>query len=102
MKIVPNCSVTTIDLIEMLSIDDVFIELFRPDREFVIEGTPIEGLLPDNLVLETDKLCLRFSWQLKDSVDVEVYGQGRLFWLRLSQAQFNKIKFYLHEIGEYH
>lgn len=87
------------ELINLLETNnDVFIEVFHPDRSFVIEGKLMEGFISDNLVLEQDKLCIRYSWDLKEFIDIECYSNGRSAWYRLTEPQFNKIKYYLHNI----
>lgn len=83
---------------ELLNADGIWIEVFKPDREFKIEGELLEGFIRDNVVLTTDKICVRYNWLLKDYVDIEPYGNGRQAWYRLTMDQFNKIKYYLQGI----
>lgn len=80
---------------------DVWIELFKPEQEFIISGNLIEGKLYKNLVKLTDKLCLRYAWNLQSFIDVEVYGLGsnRQAWFRLDISQFNLIKNYIKELA---
>jgi hypothetical protein len=89
-----------LDLPKELNSTDVFIEVFAPDSNFVITGMLMEGHISGDLVKETDMVCLRYYWDLGDYIDVEVYGNGRNAWYRLSKRQFNKIKNFLHEIHE--
>ncbi len=77
---------------------EVLIEVYKPDREFFIEGELVEGGIAENLVREADTLCIRFSWDLQDFIDIEVYSKGRCAWFRLTHNQFDKIKNYIQEV----
>lgn len=82
----------------LLDHDNVYIDIFKPDRSFIIEGQIIQGSINNNLVLESDKICLRYSLFTKDFIDLECYGNGRMVWMKLTMKQFNKIKYYLAQI----
>jgi len=98
MKSIRNFEFISLDLTDILNPKDVWIDIYAPDREFYIEGELKEGHIRDNQVIESDKICLRYNWDLKDFVDVEIYGNGRCAWYRLSIKQFNKIRYYIQEI----
>ena len=88
----------SLDLTALIDPLEVWIEIFHADREFTIPGQLIEGFLYNDQVLETDKICLRYNWQMIDYIDVEVYGKYRQAWYRLTLSQFAQIRNYIAEI----
>lgn len=98
MNSLQNFKLNSLDITDVLNPQDVWIDVFAPDRQFKIEGVLMDGYINDDLVLDTDKLCLRYSWNLQDFVDIEVYSAGRSAWYRLTYQDFNKIKYFIHEI----
>lgn len=95
MRFLENFNFDLLDPKSIFDEDNVFIDICKPDRSFKIEGNLIEGRIPNNLVLESDKICLRYSFLMRDFIDVECYGNGRMAWFRLNLKQFAKIKYYL-------
>lgn len=97
-KTLENFKLINMDSTNIFNPTDVWISIFKADRSFYIKGTMIEGHILNDLVLESDKLCIRYNWDFQDSVDVEVYGNGRQGWYRLSIPQFHAIRNYIAEI----
>lgn len=98
MKLLQNFKLEALDITNLSNPKTVWIEIFKPDREFIIDGDLIEGYIRDNRVLESDQICLRFNWEMKDFIDVEIYGNGHMAWYQLTIPQFNKIKYFIKEI----
>ena len=83
---------------KFLAQKNTWIEIFHADSNFHIEGEVMEGYIADDLVLSTDKICVRYSQENRKVVDVEVYSNGRLCWYRCSLPQFSAIKYNLREV----
>lgn len=98
MKASFNFLLDPLDVTDVFNPKTVWIEIFKPDKSFYIEGNLMEGYIRNNMVLECDKLCIRYNWNFKDYIDVEVYSHGRNAWFRLNEKQFNKIKYMIKEI----
>ena len=86
------------ELSKALDVDNVWIEVFKPSSDFHIEGELIEGYIRDNVVLLSDRLCIRYNLLQKEFVDVECFGNGRMSWHRCTMQQFKKIQHHIMEI----